>query len=199
MQRVMLIVAACAFAVTPAMGNITQYTSESSFVSQLQPGYYLEDFNYSPWTQLVDVSDPQTFSGGSGWAYSLSSASSYVLSGQPMPGGGGAAAPQLIADSLQIAFTGTLPKAVGGIFWVTDINGNFLSGRTVTIQLVSGGTYTYNDNTNWDAFTGYISDSPIASMRLTASGAWYAVEGWQALSEEGPLASEMRGLQVGGE
>jgi hypothetical protein len=72
-------------------------------------------------------------------------------------------------QAVTITFTGSLPEAVGGIFWVTDVSGNFVNGGNITINLVSGGTYMYTDTSNWDAFTGFISDSPIASMSIQSN------------------------------
>jgi hypothetical protein len=158
-----------------AQAGVITYTDETSFTTKLASGYYLEDFNYAPWTALVDVSDPQHFS-TNGWKYDLSSASGYILSGQPMPGGGGAAAPQYIGDALQVTFTDTKPMAVGGIFWATDINGDFVNDQTVTITLSNGGTFTYSDKSNWNAFTGFISDSPIASISIQTSGNWATMD-----------------------
>jgi len=75
-----------------------------------------------------------------------------------------------IGQALTITFDDTmLPRAIGGIFWATDVHGNFLNGQTVTVTLKNGGTYTYSDSSNWDAFTGFISDSPIQSLSLQTS------------------------------
>jgi len=158
----------CAFAAVPAFADMTVYTNEAAFTAMLQPGYYLENWNYAPWTTIVNpaIPSPQSFS-GLGWAYDISSPAG--LSGQPIPppnGPGGAVANYQQGQAVTVNFTGPKPSAVGGIFWVTDINGNFVNGGTVTIKLMSGGTYTYTDTSNWDVFTGFISDSPITSMSI---------------------------------
>jgi hypothetical protein len=171
MKKLMTIcvIVAMGVAAMPSYGGMTVYTDEAAFTAMLQPGYYLENWNYAPWTTIVDpaITSPQSFSGGLGWAYDISSPAG--LSGQPIPppnGPGGAVANYQQGQAVTVTFTGPKPSAVGGIFWVTDINGNFVNGGTVTIKLMSGGTYTYTDTSNWDAFTGFISDSPIASMSI---------------------------------
>jgi hypothetical protein len=172
MKKIMFIAVMCAFVAGPAFADMTVYTTEASFTAMLQPGYYLEDWNYAPWTTIVDpaISSPQSFSDGLSWAYDISSPSG--LSGQPIPppnGPGGAVANYYQGQAVTITFTGSLPEAVGGIFWVTDVSGNFVNGGSITINLVSGGTYMYTDTSNWDAFTGFISDSPIASMSIQSN------------------------------
>jgi hypothetical protein len=181
------VVAMCAAAV-PAMGTVVAYTTEASFTAQLQPGYYQEGFDYAPWTSLANyVPDPSPFTGGSGWSYNLSSLNPNVgLQGVLNPGGvvgGGAVRTQYNVGTglmdqggtIQIDFTGTLPMAVGGIFWVINGRGQAESGKNVTLTLVDGGTFTYNDSLDWPAFTGFISDSPIASMSIYAAD-WAAMD-----------------------
>jgi hypothetical protein len=172
-----LLIALMGVCASTSLGT-TVYTNEASFTAQLQPGYYQEGFDYAPWTSLNYVPDPSPFTGGSGWNYNLSSVNPNVgLQGVLNPGGvagGGAVRTQYNVEAslndkggtIQIDFTGTLPMAVGGIFWATNIRGIAVSGENVTLTLVSGGTFTYNDDSNWPAFTGFISDSPIASMSI---------------------------------
>jgi hypothetical protein len=161
-------------AAMPSLAGMTVYTTEASFTAMLQPGYYLEDWNYAPWYQLEpEIAEPQSFSSG-GWSYSVSSPGENGLSGTPTYG---APAPYRIGSNLQVTFSGTLPKAVGGIFWATDIDGNNINGATVavTLGLSGGGTYNYSDTSNYPGFTGFISTSPIASMTL-ANGNWAEVD-----------------------
>jgi len=147
------------------------YTTEASFTAQLQPGAYVEDFDYAPYTTIANsaIASPQSFSSGI-WAYTISSPAG--LSGQPVPppsGSGGAVANYQIGQTVTIAFTGTLPTAVGGIIWMTDLSGNSVSPAAVTVNLVGGGTYTYTDTTDFPAFTGFTSSTPITSMTLSSS------------------------------
>jgi len=176
MKHIAFIALLCAFAV-PAFANMAVYTNEAAFTAMLQPGYYQEGFNYAPWLTIVDpaISTPQSFA-GNGWAYQISSPSG--LSGQPIPppsGSGGAVANYYVGQAVTVTFTGTLPTAVGGIFFVTDLNGNSISGGTVNISLANGGAYNYADSSNWDAFTGFISDSPITSMSIQ-TGQWATMD-----------------------
>jgi hypothetical protein len=172
MKRIIFIAVMCAYLAVPSLGDmITEYTDEATFTALLKPGYYLEDWNYDPWREVEpEIPDNQVFSQGD-WSYSIMSPGANGLSGQPFPDDddAGAVAPYRTGAGLKVTFTGTLPMAVGGIFWITDINGHFLDGQTVTITLDTGETHVYSDSSDWDAFTGYISDTPIASMTLTGA------------------------------
>ena len=169
-----------------AQASITVYTSESSFLSRVYSGYYQENFDYAPWLQLDNViSTPQSFSGPlptNTWAYQISSPTG--LSGTPVYG---APASWTQGNSITVTFSGTLPTAVGGIFWATDINGDNINNATVHITLASGGTFSYDDASNYSAFTGFVSPgSPISSMTLTASGAFAEIDNFdvgQAIPE----------------
>lgn len=178
---VCLLIALMGICASISLGGVATYTTQSSFTAQLQTGYYQEGFDYAPWTSLNYVPDSSPFTGGSGWNYNLSSLNLNVgLQGVLNPGGvagGGAVRTQYNVESslddkggtIQIDFSGTLPMAVGGIFWATNIRGIAVSGENVTLTLASGGTFTYTDGSNWPAFTGFISDSPIASMSIHAA------------------------------
>jgi hypothetical protein len=171
MIAVMSVVAVMA-AAGPSLGTMITYTGETAFKTAIQPGYYQEDFNYAPWLALGNGIGPTTFGPSvNGWKYQLSCAGTNGLDGSPTPGGGGAVSTWWETSTINVAFTGPLPTAVGGIFWVTDPTGTFVSGGTVTLTLNGGGTYTYTDTSDYPAFTGFISDSPITSMTITPAGA----------------------------
>lgn len=171
--------------VGPASASVTVYTSEGAFTAQLQSGYYLENFDYAPWTTAVvddgygPITGPEVFGGYGDWSYELSSGDDGI-DGQLMPGGGGAVVGQGQGQSFAINFdtylSGPPPTAVGGIFWETNLAGIFESGGTVTITLANLETYTYSDTSDYPAFTGFISDSPIDSMTITAGDHWAAMD-----------------------
>lgn len=171
-----LILLLLAVTAAPTFGGVIAYTNEATFKAALAPGYYQEDFDYAPWTTCVNpaVPSPQSFGPSGGWAYQVSAPSG--LSGQVLPGGGGAVGDYQLGEGITATFTGTLPTAVGGIFWTTDLNGNPVNGGTVYIALANLETYTYTDTSDWDAFTGFISDSPIASIRVTTGGNWATMD-----------------------
>ena len=177
MKKLLLLMAVVAMMCMGGMAQaaLTWFTTEASFTPNLAPGYYLEDFNYTPWLALSSngLGSPKTFS-GNGWTYQLSTTGSGGLDGSPTPGSGGAVSTYYVGSPINVAFTGLLPKAIGGIFWTTDINGAFVSGGTVTLTVVGGGTYTYTDTSNYPGFTGFLSDTPITSMAITPGGGLWA-------------------------
>jgi len=51
-----------------------------------------------------------------------------------------------------------------------------VNGATVTITLDNGNpNYVYSDTSNYPAFTGFVSDTPIASMTLVSSN-WVTMD-----------------------
>lgn len=183
----------------------TLFTSESSFLPELQPGYYLEDFSgYS--VTYDNVPSPQSFSGGSEpFNYSILSSSGddlYVIS----PAGVGKSLSVLNSeDNLIVSFTGSDVTAVGGRFMMTDYDGNLTSG-TVTVRLSDGTvvTVTSPGSNPDDLFRGFTSTTPIASLTVVGTGN-PAEEKWPALShlyvgkvvpEPGTLALGLIGLAV---
>jgi hypothetical protein len=181
----------------------TTYSDEGSFVSQLQPNYYLEDFDSSLWTIFELVPSPQSFSSG-GWSYDLGAP--HGLAGNPN-GSGGAVSTAYSTDPITINFTGTQrPTAVGGFFWPGDIEGSPITG-TITLNLQGGGSYTYADQTLAD-FKGFITDSPIFSMTVVSAGGpeWPTLDHLYVGSSVGgtsgapipePLTLTVAGLSIG--
>jgi len=144
----------------------TGYTDEATFLTHLDPQYYLEDFsnytygnpldgskaseNYGPvngysWTASVPNNWPSTY--GTVGLFSLS----------------GALTTYAAEDILTITFTGNPVTALGGFFSSTDINGAVMQ-QTVTVNL--------SDNTSvsltGSAFRGFTSDFAILSLAIDA-------------------------------
>ena len=179
MKKLMTICVMAVMCITavPSLGTVIQFTDEAVFQAALTPGYYLENFNYAPWLTVEDPAIPNTsFGPTNGWEYDISSPQG--LSGQPTPApdSGGAVAPYNGGQTLTVAFTGPLPTAVGGTFWVTNVSGTFVPGGVVTIKIFSDATYTYLDAVDYPAFSGFISNSPITSMTISTAGNWASMD-----------------------
>jgi hypothetical protein len=180
MKKLVFIAVVCFFAAVPSFADMNVYTDEAAFTALLETGYYLEDWDYDPWLDTGTVIHvPQSFSGGFGWSYDISS-SGDELDGRPMPGDGGAVATWSQGNNIEVTFTSPKkPYAVGGIFWVSnfvDEDGDgspddldlFSDGHSVIVTIVTedGTEPVYIDGSNYPGFTGFVSDSPIVSMTL---------------------------------
>lgn len=142
----------------PAAG--TFYTTESSFVSAIDPVFYLEDFNSFTNGSPLD---------GTQLAYNAPGANGYGWTAA-CPGGcfsnPGALSVSLSETPITITFTGAPVTAFGGLFADTDVNFNFISGM-VTIVTSDGGMITVPTTT--EAFVGYTTTSPIVSVTFSAA------------------------------
>lgn len=81
-------------------------------------------------------------------------------------------------DDIIITFTGNPVTAVGGNFWVTDINFNVIPGDVI-INLSDGTSETF-PSTSASTFRGYVSDVAISSVlvNVTATGGGF---GWATM------------------
>ena len=146
MAVVMLFLAAPAWATTI-------FTSESSFLGQILPGYYLEDFEHvdPPFdgSQLDATFGPEN---GFSWEvqaplglYSINNALSTFDA----------------SDKLFITFSGRPVTATGGVFASTDIDGNIIP-QIVTVTLNDGTSATILGS----GFLGFTSLIPIISLEV---------------------------------
>jgi len=135
------------------------HTDFLSFLSSLQGGAYIESFN-----GLDSNVEPSSFS-GLGYSYTLSA-----------PGGlyatGTAVGTNFAEEVLTIDLTGGAPvTAVGGNFYGTDFDGDFVADETITLTLGDGSyvSYTPTAATN---FIGFVSSAPIASVSIEFTYFW---------------------------
>ena len=145
----------------PAQGDAV-YSSEASFLSQLQSGAYLEEFQS---IGLDFVDSPRSFTDGT-FSYDASATDGLygVDVGIPAP----ALTTYTSSDALRITFTGSPVTAVGGFFGITN-GGGVVAPGSVTIRLDDGTTVTSTSN-DWN-FVGFTSASPIAWLELPGSAA----------------------------
>ena len=160
------------------MAAITTFTDEASFVSQLQAGYYLENFNGQ-----TGGSHPSglSLSGGTGnaFAYNINdnlSGGVYVFTPSgTMPSGwpqGSAVSPNA-GTSLVITFTSGNVTAVGGYFFQTTFAGAFASG-TVTATLNDGSHVDATSSSGSVGFAGFTSDGASITSLTLSPGANFA-------------------------
>jgi hypothetical protein len=149
-----LILLACAM---PVHAGTLVYTSVSTFLTDIVPGYSLETFDAS------EPGSPATlnYSGG-GFAFTASSSGNMYA-----PGGFiGTSNPN---TTLILTFTSGNPTAIGGDFYNTDFSDTFATSG-VTVTLNDGTTRTYTPLSGANSFTGFTATLPILSLTVSAPG-----------------------------
>lgn len=158
----------CAYAVATLMvlaaanaasAVTTIYTDESSFLGAIGFDYYLEDFSSFSYGSSQDAS--LNFGPTNGFSYTVAASSSTLYSGPGNMSTNNATA------ALVFTFTGSPVTAVGGFFWPTDMGGNSLVGR-IDLTL-SDGTVLNLTNTDFDTFSGFVTDGPAFTSIVIAS------------------------------
>lgn len=145
------------------------FTDETSFLSAIQPGYYLEDFD--AFTYGSFTGDFLDFGPTNGFSYTMSSLPDGLWSGD------GNMSTNSQNNLLDITFTGSTVTAVGGNFWPTDVDGYDLIGD-ITLSL-SDGTTVNLVNADFSTFQGFVSDgAAFTSMSVdsTISDQWPTVD-----------------------
>ncbi|MEI6336087.1 MAG: VPLPA-CTERM sorting domain-containing protein [Methylococcaceae bacterium] len=154
-----------------ASAATTVFTDEATFLAQIKPGYYLEEFsNYTynengsfplDGTQMTQSYEP--INGYSWTAATIPDGTAQGLNGLfSIPN---ALSTWAAEDLLTITFTGSPVTALGGIFASTDSNGDVTQQEVVI-------TLSDNDNTSvrffGSDFRGFTSDIAIASLTIDA-------------------------------
>ncbi len=136
----------------------TTYTTSASFLAQVAPGAYMENFNN--W-----VTDPPAgalaFSGG-GFSYSAFAASDLYLSG-------GFLGTSQINEALTITFTSGNVTAIGANFFATNIS-DVLQAVSVTVTLSDGTVTSLTPTSMADSYLGFTSTTAITSLTISAPG-----------------------------
>jgi len=138
----------------------TVFTDQASFMSSLAAGSYTESFASS---------DPPTYLLG-GFAYTGSVSGGTIYDSGNFIGNFNA------ANSFILTFTSGNVTAVGGNFYLTDVNDTFLPSA-LTITLSDGTVDTFTPS-SINGFRGYIASAPITTltMGVTASGVFNTLD-----------------------
>ncbi len=152
-------VVVCTFCTVHAQSTI--YTSSATFLSQLQPGYYSENFN----TLSGTFNSPLAFNSGA-FSYTANAGGG----DQPIYTNGAIIGNTFENQAFTFSITSGNVTAIGGTFLVNDINDIPLAAL-LTITLSDGTTTTFTTSTNGNDFRGFVSPGPvITSLTLSASG-----------------------------
>lgn len=133
--------------VAQAHAGTTTYTDRSSFLTALAPGFYTETF----------IGSETTSFSGAGFGFTVAAPDGTYASGTDL----GA---NQVEQALTITFTGHPVTAVGGNFYATDINPDFLP-ESLTVALSDGTTLVYTP-TGKDTFRGFVTTSSISSLTV---------------------------------
>jgi len=134
------------------------FTSPETFLPNVEPGAFLNPF--SSGGNGGSAAIPSLEFSGSGFSYTVTADASGLYADNLTVGNWNS------ADPVVFTFTGTPVTAIGGNFFLTDINGNFFDDFQVTIQLSDDTSETFTA-TSTNAYRGFISTGPaITSMIL---------------------------------
>lgn len=154
-MRAMMLMAA---AVTAAPAMAAVYTDSASFLAQVQPGFYFNNF-----TGVPTGAQPSLSYSSGGFSYTISTAPGSISG---LFNGTGFVSTDNAQDMIQIDFTSGNVTAVGGNFWATDINFNAIAA-TVAINLSDGTSVSFN-STSANDFRGFTSTQTITSLTIDA-------------------------------
>jgi MYXO-CTERM domain-containing protein len=160
----MMIRSAAALAVLSAAGfatagTSTVYTDLASFMAQVAPGSYSENFATVPTGAVASLN----FGPVNGFAYTVGATG---LGSNQLFNDPGIVSTDSALDSLLITFTGAAVTAVGGNFWASDVS-FFPTGTDIVINLSDGTNVSYTSTGPTD-FRGFVSDVAITSMTIDA-------------------------------
>jgi len=151
----------CAFATASAPAAGTFYTDESQFVLAIGPVRSVEDFSSFTFGSPLDGTQlTYDAPGDNGFDWTAFSATGLYSNTSALSVSVG-------NTSITIGFTGDTVTAIGGIFADTDVDGNSIPGM-VTVTTSDGSMQTIATTT--DGFLGYVSDTPIVSITMIATG-----------------------------
>lgn len=152
------------------------FSSESSFLTAIKPGYYLEDFHAYDSVGLggTFLGSSVNFGPVSGFSFTAS-APTHGLFAIEQGSANGALSTNNPAESIVLTFTGSPVTAVGGNIFDSDSAGRPVNG-VVSIQLADGSTLTVANDPG--AFRGFTTTSPITSLQIYSTGGttWPAVD-----------------------
>jgi hypothetical protein len=137
----------------------TVYTSSATFFANVLPGFYTETFTGNP-----GVFDTGVSFSSLGFTYVIDAAGGI----EPIYRSGTFLGNTYAAQALTITFTSNNVTAIGGNFFLTDVNDNPITG-TVTITL-SDGTVESFTTTSASDYRGFTSNTNtvITSLELSA-------------------------------
>jgi hypothetical protein len=155
-MKALMALAGAAMVAAPATADV--FTDSASFLDQVVPGYYYNNF-----TGVPGGAQPSLDYSSGGFSYTISTAPGSISG---LFNGTGIVSTDNAGDAILIEFTSGNVTAVGGNFWSTDIN-FFPFAADVTLDLSDGTSVTFF-STSANDFRGFTSDQVITSMTIDA-------------------------------
>lgn len=167
-SKQILAIGAGAIVTTSLAQASVMYSSQSSFISALNAGYFAQ--NFQSYADGSGHATPMSASGGAGNAFSysltttaqaflvfsLSSNRYLTTSGQPTTAW---------SAPVTISFTGAPVNAIGGSFFLTNAFGNVVNS-TVSLSFSDGTSVNLTSQSN-STFFGYVSNTTITSLTFS--------------------------------
>jgi hypothetical protein len=170
-----------------ANATLTVYTTQSSFLAAVS-GTATDSFNNLP--AGTSASPLSRQAGSYGYTLSVLPDTQFIGDGSHVPPGlvyaAGSAADTWLStnaatDTLRFAGLSGL-RAIGGLFFGSDVDGLFQSGASLSLVATdSGGSITRTlSNPGTTTFLGFVSDGPLVSLNVSATqpafgSTWVAV------------------------
>lgn len=171
----------------------TIYTTEASFLSAIGPTYLLEDFNaytYGSFTGFTLNLGPQN---GYAGVVQCDPATDFLWSGN------GDMSTNSAASLLHVTFQNSPNPvyAVGGWFYGSDINGNFMTNVQVVLTASDGTNYQFSPPVR-QTFIGVVSAVPLTWFKVdaldTPATSWATMDHFYIAPEPAALAMLALGL-----
>jgi MYXO-CTERM domain-containing protein len=140
----------------PAMADV--FTDSASFLANVQPGSYFNDF-----ASVGAGATPSLSFNSGGFAYTVTA---FGTGSQQLFNNPGLVSTDSAVDAIRITFTSGNVTAVGGNFFSSDINFNAIAA-SVTVALSDGQSVTFNSSSAND-FRGFTSTQTITSLTIDA-------------------------------
>lgn len=170
-----LALACLAVGLISTKADITTFTDSASFMSNVAPDYYLENFAALSDTES-SYSGAQTFNNSLTYSFGLTVIQSDTSVGTlytKSDGSGGFVVSTFNDDDVMVLTLGSNITAIGGNFFSTDYDFNADPGAEITITLDTGEFITLTSGTDISSdepFGGFISSDPISSITVSSSG-----------------------------
>lgn len=141
--------------------NAVWYTDEATFLVDLDPVFYLEDFSSFQYGDPLAGDASWVAPGGNGYGFTASAPNGLWSNDSAL-------STLQNVDPLTLDLTGKPATAFAGIFANSDIGGNHVAGTT-TVTLSTGDEMSVDNADNGTVFLGWIGDSTLTHVSVLST------------------------------